>query len=159
VAGDSGGGNFAAVVSQELRDPAARPATQLLLYPNVARGADFPPVRDFGRLPFLGLADMAWYTRQYVPRGVDLGDPRISPLEGRLTGLPPALVVTAELDALRDSGRDYAEALRGAGSPVERIEAAGMPHGFAHLVALAPSADAALGEGLSRFRTLLHGAG
>ncbi len=57
--------------------------------------------------PFLGLADMGWYTRQYVPEGVELTDPRISPLEDDdgHAGLPPALVATAELDALRDSGR------------------------------------------------------
>ncbi len=113
VAGDSGGGNLAAVVCQTLRDDGGRqPAAQLLLYPNVARGADQPSVREFGHLPFLRLADMAWYTRQYVPRGTDLGDPRISPAEGRLDGLAPALVVTAEVDPLRDSGRDYAAAIR-----------------------------------------------
>jgi acetyl esterase len=159
VAGDSGGGNLAAVVCQQLRDdPSARPAAALLLYPNTSRGADDVSVREFGALPFLPLADMAWYTRQYVPRGVDLGDPRISPREGDLAALPPTLVGTAELDALRDSGRGYAEALRAAGSPVEHLEAAGQPHGFAHLVALAPSADAALTAVLDRFRVLLHAA-
>jgi acetyl esterase/lipase len=156
VAGDSGGGNLAAVVCQQLRRDPARPAAALLLYPNTSRGGDAPSVREFGGLPFLPLADMAWYTRQYVPRGTDLGDPRISPREGDLTELPPTLLVTAELDALRDSGREYAEALRTAGGVVEHLEAAGQPHGFAHLAALAPSADAALGEALDRFRALLH---
>ena len=158
VAGDSGGGNLAAVVCQQLREDAARPAAALLLYPNTARGGDAPSMREFGGLPFLPLTDMAWYTRQYVPRGVDLGDPRISPREGTLSGLPPTLVVTAELDALRDSGRDYAAALRAAGSPAEHLEAAGQPHGFAHLVALAPSAAAALAQALDRFRDLLTAA-
>jgi acetyl esterase len=68
-------------------------------------------------------------------------------------------VVTAELDALRDSGRDHAAAVRAAGGWVEHVEAAGQPHGFASLVALAPSADAALTGALDRFRALLHPAG
>ena len=158
VAGDSGGGNLAAVTCQQLRDAAGpQPAVQLLLYPNVARGADQPSVREFGRLPYLTLADMAWYTRQYVPAGVDLGDPRISPAEGALAGLPPALVVTAGVDPLRDSGRAYAEALTAAAVPVERLELPDMPHGFAHLVALAPAAEAALGTVLARASVLLHG--
>jgi acetyl esterase/lipase len=157
VAGDSGGGNLAAVVSQQLRDAGGpQPAAQLLLYPNVARGADQPSVAEFGQLPFLALADMAWYTRQYVPRGTDLADPRISPAEGRLAGLPPALVVTAGADALRDSGRAYAEAIRAAGGRAESLELPDMPHGFAHLVALAPAADAALEQVLDRAAALLH---
>lgn len=158
VAGDSGGGNLAAVVCQQLRGDGA-PAAALLLYPNTSRGGDAPSMREFGGLPFLPLTDMAWYTRQYVPRGTDLGDPRISPREGELAGLPPTLVVTAELDALRDPGRGYADAVGAAGGVVEHLEAAGQPHGFAHLAALAPSADAALGEALDRFRDLLRDAG
>ena len=158
VAGDSGGGNLAAVVCQQLRDARGRqPAAQLLLYPNVARGADQPSVREFGRLPFLTLSDMGWFTRNYVPRGVDLGDPRISPAEGDLTGLPPALVVTAGVDPLRDSGRAYAEALTAAGNRAELLELADMPHGFAHLVALSPAARAALDRVLDRFAELLRG--
>jgi acetyl esterase len=158
VAGDSGGGNLAAVVCQVLRDAhGPQPSAQLLLYPNVARGADQPSVREFGHLPFLSLADMAWYTRQYVPRGTDLADPRISPAEGSLAGLPPALVVTAGVDALRDSGRDYAAAIRAAPGPAEWLDVPGMPHGFAHLVALAPAAAAALDRVLARASVLLHG--
>jgi acetyl esterase len=157
VAGDSGGGNLAAVACQQLRDTGGpQPAAQLLLYPNVARGADQPSVAEFGQLPFLALADMAWYTRQYVPRGTDLADPRISPAEGRLAGLPPALVVTAGVDALRDSGRAYAEAIRAAGGHAEQLELPDMPHGFAHLVALAPAAGAALEQVLDRAAALLH---
>jgi acetyl esterase len=157
VAGDSGGGNLAAVACQQLRDAGGRqPAAQLLLYPNVSRGADQPSVEAFGQLPFLTLADMGWYTRGYVPRGADLGDPRISPAEGDLAGLPPALVVTAGVDPLHDSGRDYAQALRAAGTPVEWLDLPDMPHGFAHLVALAPAADAALDQVLDRAAALLH---
>ena len=157
VAGDSGGGNLAAVVCQQLRDAGGpTPAAQLLLYPNVARGADFPSMRAFGSVPYLSLSDMAWYTRNYVPRGVDIGDPRISPLERDLTGLPPALVVTAGVDALHDSGLQYAEAMRAAGGSVEVLDFPGLPHAFATLVALAPVADRALTAVLDRFAGLLQ---
>jgi acetyl esterase len=157
VAGDSGGGNLAAVVCQQLRDAGgARPAAQLLLYPNVARGGDQPSMQAYGHLPFLSLSDMGWYTRNYVPRGTDLGDPRISPAEGNLAALPPALVVTAELDPLRDSGQGYAAALRAAGGAAEHLELPGVPHGFAHLVALLPAADAALDRVLARAAVLVH---
>jgi len=158
VAGDSGGGNLAAVVCHQLRDAGgAQPAAQVLLYPNVSRGADQPSVQAFGHLPFLTLADMAWYTRNYVPRGTDLADPRISPAEGDLRGLPPALVVTAGVDPLHDSGRDHAAALRAAGGRAEWLDLPDLPHGFAHLVALAPAADAALDRVLERAAALLHG--
>ena len=157
VAGDSGGGNLAAVVCQQLRDLGGpQPAAQLLLYPNVARGADQPSAQAFGHLPFLTLSDMGWYTRNYVPRGTDLGDPRISPAEGDLAGLPPALVVTAGVDPLHDSGRDHAEALRAAGNRAEWLDLPDMPHGFAHLVALSPAAEAALDRVLERAATLLR---
>jgi acetyl esterase len=160
VAGDSGGGNLAAVVCQQLRDAGGRqPAAQLLLYPNVARGADQPSVTEFGGLPFLTLADMGWYTRNYVPRGTDPGDPRISPAEGELIGLPPALVGTAGVDPLHDSGRDYAAALTAAGCRAEWVDFPDQPHGFAHLVALSPAADAALDRFLARAAVLLHGEG
>lgn len=159
VAGDSGGGNLAAVVCQQLRDlGGVQPAAQLLLYPNVARGADQPSVQQYGHLPFLTLADMGWYTRNYVPRGTDLADPRISPAEGDLAGLPPAVVVTAGVDPLHDSGAGYVVALRAAGSPAEHLDLPDMPHGFAHLVALAPAADAAPHRVLDRAATLLAGA-
>ena len=157
VAGDSGGGNLAAVVCQQLRDAGgARPAAQLLLYPSVARGVDHPSVAAHGEVPFLTLADMGWYTRNYVPRGTDLGDPRISPAEGDLAGLPPALVVTAGADPLHDSGRAYAEALAAAGTRAEWLDLPDMPHGFAHLVALAPAAEAALTQALARAAELLE---
>ena len=158
VSGDSGGGNLAAVVCQQLRDAGGpQPVAQLLLYPNTSRGADQPSVAAHGGSPFLGLADMAWFTRQYVPRGTDLGDPRISPAEGRLAGLPAALVVTAGVDPLHDSGVAYAHALQAAGVPVLHLDHPRLPHGFAHLVALSPPAAAALDEVLARVAGMLAG--
>ncbi|SCX59561.1 acetyl esterase [Klenkia marina] len=155
VAGDSGGGNLAAVACRALRAAGgAQPAAQLLLYPSVGAGVDWPSVEEHGSSPFLALADMGWYSRNYVPRGHPLTDPRISPLEDDdHAGLPPALVATAELDALRDSGRAYAAALTGAGVPVTTVDLAGVPHGFAHLVAL----DAACADALEQVLAAARG--
>ena len=156
VAGDSAGANLAAVACQQLRDARGpQPSAQLLLYPVVAARADQPSAREFGALPFLTLAEMGWYTRQYVPRGTG-PDRRLSPLDGDLAGLPPALVVTAGCDPLHDSGLAYAGALRTAGSPVDVLDLPDMPHGFAHLPALAPAAAAALDRVLDRAATLLR---
>jgi acetyl esterase len=156
VAGDSGGGNLAAVACRELRDAGGpQPAAQLLLYPSVGAGVDWPSVAQWGGSPFLALADMGFYTRQYVPRGHPLDDPRISPLEGAgHAGLPPALVVTAEVDALRDPGRAYAAALVGAGVPVTELDLPAVPHGFAHLVALDEACAGALEQVLTAARAL-----
>ncbi len=156
VAGDSGGGNLAAVACQQLRDAGgAQPAAQLLLYPSVGAGIDWPSVADHGRSPFLALADMGWYTRNYLPADVALTDPRVSPLEAAdLAGLPAALVATAEVDALRDSGRAYAVAMEAAGVPVTVLDLPGVPHGFAHLVALDAACSAALDQVLAAAREL-----
>ncbi len=98
---------------------------------------------------------MGFYTRSYLPEGVAPTDPRVSPLEAAdLTGLPPALVVTAEVDALRDSGRAYAAALAAAGVPVTALDLPGVPHGFAHLVALDAGCAAALDQVLAAARAL-----
>lgn len=156
VAGDSGGGNLAAVACRELRDGGGpQPAAQLLLYPSVGAGVDWPSVAAWGGSPFLALADMGFYTRSYVPRGQTLTDSRISPLEAAdHAGLPAALVVTAEVDALRDSGRAYAAALADAGVPVTALDLPAVPHGFAHLVALDEACAGALEQVLAAARRL-----
>ena len=124
VAGDSGGGNLAAVVCQQLRDLGGpQPSAQLLLYPNVARGADQPSAQAFGRLPFLTLVRHGLVHARTTCRGAPTwAIPRISPAEGDLAGLPPALVVTAGVDPLHDSGRDHAEALAAAGNSAEWLD-------------------------------------
>ena len=75
----------------------------------------------------------------YVPAGHDLRDPLLSPLFGRLDGLPPALVQTADLDPLRDDGIRYAAALRAAGVPVRLTNYLRVPHGFASMPGAAPA--------------------
>ncbi len=131
VGGDSAGGTLATVVAQMVRDRAGIPlAFQVLIYPVTDAAMDtesFRVNRTFGLTP----EAMAWFYDHYVPAGVDRGDPSISPLRSKdLSGLPPAYVVTAECDPLRDEGNAYADALRAAGVEVDSECFAGQIHTF-----------------------------
>lgn len=131
VGGDSAGATLAAVVAQMVRDRAGIPLRQqLLVYPVTDAAMDTASYREnttFG----LNRDSMGWYWDQYAPAGVDRGDAYLSPLRAtKLEGLPPAYVVTAECDPLRDEGNAYAEALRSAGVSVEAECFAGQIHGF-----------------------------
>ena len=130
VGGDSAGGNLATVVAQMIRDRAGIPLRyQVLVYPVTDAAMDttsFRENRTFGLTP----EGMRWYWDLYAGEGVDRSDPYISPARGNLEGLPPAYVVTAECDPLRDEGNAYASALRAAGVPVETECFAGQIHTF-----------------------------
>jgi len=133
VGGDSAGGNLAAVVSQlAARDGGPAPALQLLIYP----ATDFTSRRRsrelFGDGFFLTRAHMDWFEDQYLGAArTQRSDPRASPLLAEdLSGLAPALVVTAAFDPLRDEGEAYAEALRAAGTPATLRRFPGLIHGF-----------------------------
>jgi len=135
VAGDSAGGNLAAVVAQMSRDrggPAL--AFQLLIYPVIDSSAerDDRPSRSENAVGyFLTLAQMEWYRAQYLPDDAAGEDPLVSPhLAASLEGLPPACIVTAEMDLLRDEGEHYGRALEAAGIDVTIHRAPGMFHGF-----------------------------
>lgn len=134
VAGDSAGGNLAAVVAQLARDrKGPRIAFQLLIYPVTDTDTETGSYREFGSGYFLERDSMIWFFNHYVGDG-DRADPRLAPLRAKsLTGLPPAYVVTAGFDVLRDEGRAYAEALRAAGVRVEYVNYDGMIHGFFNL--------------------------
>lgn len=134
VAGDSAGGNLAAVVAQLARDrKGPRIAFQLLIYPVTDTDTDTGSYRDFASGYFLERDSMIWFFNHYVGEG-DRADPRLAPLRAKsLAGLPPAYVVTAGFDVLRDEGRAYAEALRAAGVRVEYVNYDGMIHGFFNL--------------------------
>jgi acetyl esterase len=131
VGGDSAGGNLAAVVALQARDRGPRLAAQLLVYPNTCYRADTESLRDNDDRWMFNRHSVDWYWRNYLP-DADLGrDPRVSPLLAPdLSGLPPALVVTAEYDPLRDEGERYAERMRASGVPVELTRYDGMAHGF-----------------------------
>jgi acetyl esterase len=131
VAGDSAGGNLAtvsAVLARDAGGPAL--ALQILLYPVTDSDLDTPSYRAFGQGYVLSRADMDWFFNQYL-QGARRDDPRVAPLRAqRLAGLPPALVVTAEYDVLRDEGEAYARRLAGAGIRVSLRRYAGVTHGF-----------------------------
>ncbi|MCE9651157.1 MAG: alpha/beta hydrolase [Parvibaculum sp.] len=134
VAGDSAGGNLAAVVSQ-LAKAAKGPkiAFQLLIYPVTDTNVDTASYRANATGYFLERDGMIWFFDHYL-NGADRNDTRIAPLKAAsLAGLPPAYVVTAGFDPLKDEGRAYAEALKAAGVPTEYVNYEGMIHGFFNL--------------------------
>ena len=133
VGGDSAGGNLAAVVAQQLRDDARRPAFQLLVYPATDLTRAMRSHELFRDGYFLSKASTDWYIGHYVRDPRDMKDPLGSPLfADDVSRLPPALVMTAGFDPLRDEGRAYAEKMRAAGVKVELDQTDGQVHGFFH---------------------------
>jgi|SRR5262245_12176472 len=132
VGGDSAGGNLAAAVCLMARDR-GRPAlsAQVLLYPILDHAFDTASYRENGEGYYLTRAAMEWFWKLYLAREEDGAHPYASPLRAeRLTGLPPALIVTAEYDPLRDEGEAYARRLESEGVAVRLIACHGMIHGF-----------------------------
>ncbi|MGB2567255.1 alpha/beta hydrolase [Micromonospora citrea] len=130
VGGDSAGGNLAAAVTLLARTAGPRLAGQLLVYPNTDQRADRTPAADEDPMLF-NRHSVAWYRGHYLPDPADETDPLASPLlADDLSALPPALVVTAEYDPLREEGERYAERLREAGVPTRTSRYDGMIHGF-----------------------------
>jgi acetyl esterase len=147
VAGDSAGGNLAAVVARRARD-AGGPhlASQVLLYP--VTDADFhtPSYTDPESQLLLTRESMAWFWEHYVPDPASRSHPDASPLRAAdLSGLAPAIVVTAEHDPLRDEGEAYAAALAAAGVPVAVRRFAGQIHGFVAMVGVLPGSEDGIG--------------
>jgi len=157
VAGDSAGGNLAAVVAQQTtRAGGPRPAAQLLIYPVTDLSTKHPSYRLFSDGFFLTEADMDWYRGNYLRDEADARDPLASPLLAPdVAGLPPAIVLTAGFDVLRDEGEAYARRLRDAGVSVELRRTAGQIHGFANAIGVSPGARAAMDEAARLFRELL----
>ncbi|HEX2191312.1 MAG TPA: alpha/beta hydrolase [Longimicrobiaceae bacterium] len=146
VGGDSAGGSLAAVAARLAGEEGGAPAAQLLVYPATDSVTPRPSQALFGDGFFLDQADRDAFSRHYLAgTGVDGTDPRVSPLLAPdLSGLPPALVVTAGFDLLRDEGEAYAGALRAAGSPARLLRVPGQGHGFIHLTGINPDARAAM---------------
>jgi acetyl esterase len=146
VAGDSAGGNLAAVVAQEARRQGLpRPALQILIYPAIDRMRAWPSEGTYGKGFMLEAADMEWFARTYRAERYGVPDPTADPgLETDLTGLAPALVVTAGFDPLRDEGEDYAARLTKAGVATTLRREPGLVHGFLHMLAVSRAARAAV---------------
>jgi acetyl esterase len=132
VGGDSAGGNLAAVVCLEARDRGGpAPAFQLLIYPATDHRNETESHKRNGEGYLLTRESMEFFRGCYLPRREDWTDWRASPLLARdFSGLPPAFVLTAGFDPLRDEGRAYAERLSGAGVEVAYREYPDMAHGF-----------------------------
>jgi acetyl esterase len=156
VVGDSAGGNLAAVVAHMARDRGGPPiAFQLLVYPVIDHSFETDSYRDNAEGWMLTAKHMRWYWDQYLGPDGDGADPYASPLRGDLAGLPPAHVVTAEYDPLRDEGDAYADALRAAGVDVTLQRADGMWHGFLSVAELLADADPPTRETIAALRDAL----
>ena len=159
VAGDSAGGNLAAVIAQVARDSGGPPlAFQLLWYPATTWDTSLPSFSENAHAPILAMAAVAQLSRWYA-NGVDLKNPPSTLVPARaddLTGLPPAYIAVAGHDPLRDDGARYAELLAAAGVPVEVHNATALVHGYLGYAGIVPAATEATDRGLAALRAALH---
>ena len=140
VAGDSAGGHLAAVVARRARDAGAGLAAQILICPVLDPVADYPPLDDYGQ----HRDEMRFFWDAYAPPGIDRTDP--DPLAVDLAGLPPAVVITAELDVLCDEGERYTASLLHAGVPVIGVRYQGTIHNFPRKLAMFDAAHVAIAQ-------------
>jgi acetyl esterase len=144
VAGDSAGGNLATVVARHARDafaPALR--HQVMVYPALDPTQSSASYAELADGYLLTKADMRWYWHQYLGCA-DPELPDVTPAKADLGGMPPATVLTAEYDPLRDEGEAYARQLEHAGVPVALHRVAGVTHGFFRWRAVTPAAAEAI---------------
>jgi len=142
IGGDSAGGNLAAAACLALREVgAALPAAQLLIYPALDLSMTSPSQHAFAEGHLLTRAYQAWCHGHYLAGGGSVADWRVSPLRaGSLAGLPPAIVLTASHDPLRDEGEDYAARLAAACVPVTLWRVPGQIHAFLPMDGAIPAA-------------------
>jgi acetyl esterase len=160
VAGDSAGGNLAAVAALRARDsggPAL--AMQVLVYPVADHDMDRASYRKYdGREFLVNKRDMIWFWDHYAPDLAARSNPYASPLRATdLSGLPPAYVITAEHDPLRDEGFAYADRLRDARVPVEHRHYGSQIHGFFTMVNIMDDADKSVAEAGAAIRAAVGG--
>lgn len=148
VGGDSMGGNFAAIITQEMRrDDKPLPDLQLVIYPATDLVTPFASYQTYGDAYPLSTDTMNWFMSHYLPDGFDRSDLRLSPaLEPRLDGLPPAIIPTAGFDPLVDDGAAYASKLEAAGVEVTFKCYDSLTHGFTAFTTVVPAARAACFE-------------
>jgi acetyl esterase len=132
LVGESAGGSLAAGLTLLARDRGApMPTFQALAYPSLDRFDNWPSYSERGLGYALDRDMIKWFFDHYLPDNCDLDDPYLFPLRARdLSGLPPAFVMTAEFDPLRDEGLAYVDRLRHAGVRVEHLHAEDQMHGF-----------------------------
>ena len=157
VMGDSAGGNLAAVSALKARDagaPALR--AQVLVYPAVEMYERYPSEEEFAEAPVLTSAGMRRFGHLYLGEGYGTEDWQASPLRAPShAGLPPALILTAGHDPLRDHGSRYADALREAGVEVDLRDYGAAIHGFMSLPGVVPVAKRALADTVGFLRDRL----
>ena len=161
LAGDSAGGNLSAVVAQMARDRnGPRLALQLLIYPATRMGATTQSYKDFNEGYFLTGQAMDWFFNHYLKQPAQWDDPMASPLLAKdLTGLPPAYIMTAGFDPLRDEGKAYADRLREAGVPVDYVCYEGQIHGFVSMAGALDEGKQFLREAAAVLRKAFTSAG
>jgi acetyl esterase len=144
VGGDSAGGNLATIVARQARDQGGpQIALQVLIYPVTDCDIDTESYHDPANALLLSRDSMIWFLDHYVPDVQQRSHPDVSPLlTPDLSGLPPAIVLTAEHDVLRDEGEAYARALQDAGVAVDFECLAGQMHGFFPMVGILPGSTA-----------------
>ena len=157
VGGDSAGGNLTAVVAQMARDrQGPELAFQLLIYPVTDADFERPSYADNAEGYLLETAAMKWFWDHYVPDPARRREAYCAPLRAEdLAGLPPALVITAEFDPLRDEGEAYAERLKAAGVDTALTRYEGMIHGFFAMSVLVEGAREAVDQAASKLREAL----
>lgn len=155
VGGDSAGANFATHIAQAMTsEVAGQPIFQWLIYPTADRTRSYPSSTLFADGFFLRAKDIDYFTEHY--QSSSISDERVSPIHGKLQGLPPALIVTAGFDPLRDEGESYAEALKKAGNQVELLRFPGMIHGFINMIGFSPAAKKNLKLATQHLKDALH---
>ena len=161
VGGDSAGGNLAAVVALAARDRGAPGLVyQYLVYPVADWPLETSSYRENAEGYLLSREMMAWFWDQYVPDETSRQDPLASPLRAAdLSRLPPAMVITAEYDPLRDEGEAYAVRLQAAGVPVEAKRYHGMIHGFLNSAAALDQGKLAIMDSARALRAAFAPAG
>lgn len=153
VGGDSAGGNLAAVVALKARDAGLPLCLQVLVYPVVDCDLETASYRRNATGFGLTRAAMEWYWSHYCPDPERRREPDASPLRApSLAGVPPALVVTCDLDPLLDEGEAYARRLEAEGVPVTLSRYEGMVHGFVRLFALIDRSQELIAEVAARIR-------
>jgi acetyl esterase/lipase len=148
IGGDSMGGNFAAIACQELkRAGEPQPVLQLLVYPCVDAACESASMTTYADAFPLSRATMAWFIGHYMGPGDSPADPRLSPLRAEdLSGLAPAVVVTAGFDPLLDQGEAYARRLKEAHVPTAYRCYDSLAHAFTAFTGAVPCADVACRE-------------